>query len=203
MHLQPITKSRGMKPIILLLVFFVLLSSGCNLRQREEALTQKESSLHQKEQELLLKEKTLQLKEEELVKREKRADSTGLFDSTAAYHAAITGTWEVKMTCTETSCPGSAVGDTKNETWELAYQDNRIVARAMVNNELVRVYSGFFTGNTLELVETRENNTTQPATRMVVRLRLASENQMEGQREIERIGECKIIYETVMNKRTS
>ena len=176
---------------------------GCDLRQREEALNQKEALLNQREQELLLKEKTIQLKEEELVKREERIDSTRLQDSTAVYNAALPGTWEVKMTCTATSCPGSAVGDTKNETWDISYQNNNIIARAMVSNELVRTYSGFFTGNTLELIETRENEPNQPATRMVVRLRLAKENVMEGQREIERIGECKIIYDVVMNKKVT
>jgi hypothetical protein len=190
-----------MKQLILSLILFLSFLTGCDQRQREEALNQKETSLNQREQELLLKEKTLQLKEEELVKREQKMDSSRLLDSTIVYNAALPGTWDVKMTCTETSCPGSAVGDTKNETWEIAYQENNVIARAMVNNELVRVYSGFFTGNTLELVEARENATTQPPTRMVVRLRLSKENVLEGQREIERVGECKIIYGIIMNKK--
>jgi hypothetical protein len=187
-------------PVILFLTFFF---QSCDLRKREEALNQKEAQLNQREQELLLKEKTLQLKEEELVKQKQHIDSTLLQDSTAVYNADLPGTWDVKMTCTATSCPGSAVGDTKNETWEISYQDNNVIAKAMVNNELVRVYSGFFTGNTLELIETRENAPNQPATRMVVRLRLAKENVMEGQREIERIEECKIIYDVVMNKKVA
>lgn len=190
-----------MKQLILLLILLLPFLQGCDMRQREEALSQKEASLNQREQELLLKEKTLQLKEDELVKREQRIDSTRRLDSTTVYNASLPGTWDVKMTCTETSCPGSAVGDIKNETWEIAYQENNVIARAMVNNELVRVYSGIFTGNTLELVEARENASTQPATRMVVRLRLSKENVMEGQREIERIGECKIIYGIIMNKK--
>jgi hypothetical protein len=191
-----------MKQFIFFLLISAFLAQGCNLRQREEALTKKEAALNQREQELLLKEKTLLLKEEELVTREQKVDSTRQFDSTGTYSAVLTGTWDVKMTCTETSCPGSAVGDTKNETWQISYEKNNVLARAMVNNELVRVYSGFFTGNTLELVETRENTASQPATRMVVRLRLSTEDMMEGQREIERIGQCKIIYEVVMNKKT-
>lgn len=190
-----------MRYCILFVFFLTIFFPSCDLREREEALNQKETLLNQREQELLLKEKTLQLKDEDLVKREQRIDSTRLQDSLAVYNASLPGTWDVKMVCTETSCPGSAVGDTKNETWEIAYQENAIIARAMVNNELVRVYSGFFTGNTLELIETRENAPSQPATRMVVRLRLAKENVLEGTREIERIGECKIIYQTVMNKK--
>lgn len=185
-------------PLLLLLLFS---TQGCDLRKREEALTKKEAELNQKEQELVLREKTVQLKEEEFQKQQQVIDSARLIDTSAVYNAALTGMWDVKMTCTETSCPGSAVGDTRNETWEITYQEKSVVAKALANNDLVRVYSGFFTGNTLELVETRENTASQPATRMVVRLRPVSETQMEGQREIERIGECKIIYAVVMNKK--
>ncbi len=182
--------------------FFILLLQGCDLREREEALAQKEARLNEKEQELLLKEKTLQLKEEELANRQQQIDSTELTDSSAVYNAALPGTWDVKMTCTETSCHGSAVGDTKSETWQLAYQENKLIARAMVNNELVRAYNGFFTGNTLELIDNRENVPNQPATRIVVRLRLPNNNLMEGTREIERIGECKILYAITLTKKT-
>ncbi|HEV7331491.1 MAG TPA: hypothetical protein VGN63_10675 [Flavisolibacter sp.] len=191
-----------MKYCIYVLVFFSLLFQGCDLRKREEVIAQKEARLNEKEQELLLKEKTLQIKEEELVKREQRLDSTRLFDSTAMYNAALPGTWDVKMTCTETSCPGSAVGDTKTEVWDISYVDNNVIAKAMVNNELVRVYSGLFTGNTLELVDNRENIPNQPPTRIVVRLRLANNTLLEGTREIERINECKILYSMTLTKRT-
>jgi hypothetical protein len=198
-----IFKYRSMRYYFLFVLILTLFFQGCDLRQREEALNQKEALLNQREQELLLKEKTLQLKDEDLVKREQRIDSTRLQDSIAVYNAALPGTWDVRMVGSETSCPGSAVGDTKNETWEIIYQENNVIARAMVNNELVRTYSGFFTGNTLELVDTREDVPGQPPTRIVVRLRLANENVLEGTREIERIGECKIIYQIVMNKKVA
>lgn len=187
-----------------LLVLLVSFLPGCDLREREEALKEKETTLNQREQELLLKEKTLQLREEDLVQREQRIDSTRLRDSISVYNASLPGTWDVKMVGSETTCPGSAVGDTKNETWEIAYQENNVIAKAMVNNELVRTYSGFFTGNTLELVDTpRENVPGQAPTRIVVRLRMAKENVLEGTREIERIGECKIIYQLSMNKKVN
>ena len=191
-----------MKYFLFLVIFSFVLLQGCDLRKREEAIVQKEARLNEKEQELLLKEKTLQIKEEELVKREQRIDSTRLIDSSAMYNAALPGIWDVKMICTETSCPGSAVGDTKTEVWELSYVDNNVIAKAMVNNELVRVYSGMFTGNTLELVDNRENIPNQPPTRIVVRLRLANNTLLEGTREIERINECKILYSMTLTKRT-
>jgi len=43
------------------------------------------------------------------------------------------------MRCTETNCSGSAVGDTKNEQWEIGYQNGGIVAQAFSGNKLVRV----------------------------------------------------------------
>lgn len=190
-----------MKYLISLLVFLLFFTQSCDIREREEALNKREARLNEKEQELLLQEKTLQLQQEELNKQKQSLDSTRLQDTLTVYNPALPGTWDVRMTCIETSCPGSAVGDTKNETWEISYQEKTVIARAMVNNELVRVYSGFFTGNTLELVDTRENIPSQPPTRIVVRLRLSQENLMEGQREIERIGECKILYAVVMNKK--
>ena len=190
-----------MRYYFLLFLILPTLLSGCDLREREEVLNQKEASLNQREQELLLKEKTLQLKEEDLVTREQRIDSTRQQDSVAVYNAALPGTWDVKMVGSETTCPGSAVGDTKNEIWQITYQENNVIAKAMVNDELVRTYSGFFTGNTLELVDAPEKTPGQPSTRIVVRLRLAKENVLEGTREIERIGECKIVYQTVMNKK--
>lgn len=201
-RIDAINQMNGMKYCLYVLAFFFFVLQGCDLRKREEALAQKEARLNEKEQELLLKEKTLQIKEEDLVKREQRFDSTRLIDSTIMHNDSLPGTWDVKMTCTETSCPGSAVGDTKSETWQLQYQENTVIARAMVNDELVRVYSGFFTGNTLELVDTRENIPNQPPTRIVVRLRLSNYNLLEGTREIERVGECKILYSIVLTRKT-
>jgi hypothetical protein len=69
-----------------------------------------------------------------------------------------------------------------------------------VGRELQRVYSGLYTGNTLELVEDRAVANGQPATRMIVRLRMVSNRTLEGQREIVREGECKIIYALQMEK---
>jgi hypothetical protein len=190
-----------MNYFILFFCFATIFLSGCDMREREENLQQKEASLNEKEQQLLLKEKSLQLKEEELAKKQQLLDSTMISDTTAKYNANLIGTWAVQMTCTETTCSGSAVGDTKTETWEINYQNNNVMAKAKVNEELVRVYSGIFTGNTLELVETLDSKT-QPTTRIVVRLRVVNEAKLEGQREIERLNEkCKIIYAMTMDKK--
>jgi len=189
-----------MKWLSVFLLLSFLFCSGCDLRKREDELQKKETAINQKEQELLLKEKTLQLKETELMQRElkldsvKNTDTVQKADSTHLYNPLLIGTWSVKMTCTETTCEGSAVGDTKTEQWNISYQGNTIIAKAMANDKLVRVYTGFFTGNTVELVEDRKIIPLQPATKMAVRLQVINEKSMDGQREIARDNECKVVY---------
>src|SRR5665647_409499 len=106
--------------IILFLAFF---DWSCNYNQKADELQKKEVALDQKEQELDLKEKSLQVKEEELLKKEKRFDSTMNNDTIHLTNQAVVGLWAVKMTCTETTCTGSAVGDNKTEQWDITTQE--------------------------------------------------------------------------------
>ncbi|HVK96300.1 MAG TPA: hypothetical protein VM368_00715, partial [Flavisolibacter sp.] len=112
----------------------------------------------------------------------------------------LVGRWTAQMVCTETTCPGSAVGDSKTETWDIQYINNKVIAKAQSGEQLVRVYTGIYTGNTLELVENNESTGTQPATKMVVQLRIVNPRSMEGQREIIREGNCKILYSLQLTK---
>lgn len=178
--------------VVTCLAFF-----ACN-NNRTEALDKKEDELNRKEQELLSKEKALEIRESELMKREQEMDSLTQ-DSTMA-PPFIAGNWTTKMTCTETTCTGSAVGDVKTEHWSINLDGPGIIARAVAGEQLVRVYSGSYTGNTIELVEDRQSTSGQPATKMVVRLRIVDSTTMEGQREIVRDNNCKIIYAVQMNK---
>ncbi len=161
------------------------------------------SEINQKEQQLLLKEKTLELKEEELRKMEEAIDSSAKMniakDSAFIYNPAIVGKWSVTMICTETNCSGSAVGDTKTEQWEIAYQDDALVARARAGKELVRVYTGRYYGNTIQLTAQQEESA-QKLTRMIVRIQEIRKNEMEGRREIIRPEDCRIIYSLLLKK---
>jgi len=179
----------------------ILLLSSCDYRKREEALRSREAALNQKEQELALKEKSLQLKEEDLSKREKRLDTT-VTDSTYIVDSTLIGNWAVKMVCTEATCTGSAVGDTKTENWQIAYQTNSIIAKVISNNQLARIYTGFYTGNTIELLEEQNKEATALQTKMVVRLRVVDSTHLEGQREILREN-CKVIYSVQLEKENS
>ncbi|MBD0377206.1 MAG: hypothetical protein ICV51_16460 [Flavisolibacter sp.] len=189
-----------MKWFLFLFLALMMLITGCDFRKRELDIQKKETELSQREQELLLREQTLALKEEELTKREQRLDSTALNDTALVYNAALEGLWSVKMTCIETTCPGSAVGDTKTEQWSIAYQNNLLVAKAMTGDKVVRIYSGTNKETALELTESRDSTSSQPATTIVVRLTMTGPITMEGQREIIRKGDCKIVYSVQMTK---
>lgn len=181
---------------ITLLLFF----SGCNLREREKALDERAALLDQKEQELVLKERSLQLREEELMKRFQNADSINVKDSSGVILPSLPGTWAVKMVCTEATCPGSAVGDIKNESWQISYQQNNILVRAMAGQQLVRIYSGKYNGNEIELSETREGEPAASSAKMTVRLRIVDAMTLEGHREIIRDANCKTVYSVNMTK---
>ena len=180
-----------------------MIATGCGLQEREKELQKKISEVNQKEQELLLKEKSLQLKEEELAHREKLLDSSSkkpVADSVAALRPELAGTWNVTMRCTETTCAGSAVGDTKNEQWVISYQDNTVIANAISDNKIVRVYAGSYNGNSLELSTQPDAADPEQKTKMVVRLQVTKENEMAGQREIIHPEDCRIVYSLDLKK---
>lgn len=178
------------------LIFFAFILPSCGLREREKALERKMTEVNQKEQQLILKEQSLQLKEDELAKREKRLDNSikNPADSFIAKHPTLPGKWNVTMNCTETTCSGSAVGDTKNEQWEFSFQENAVVVQAFSNNKLVRVYSGSSKAEGLELSAQPAANETGQLTEMVIRLSGIEQNKMQGVREIIRPDKCRIVY---------
>lgn len=199
-----------MKRTIIFISFIALIAGACESRRKEAMLAKKQAELRQKEQELLLKEKTLEFRDEELGKKELALDSAirseNLADSLArtdtgyAVNNAVIGPWSVKMTCIATTCPGSAVGDVKNEQWEIGYEGNHVVAKAMVGDRLARVYSGMANNNTLELLEHKDTTSRTADTRIVVRLNLKDPRTLEGTREIIRENDCRIVYAMRMEK---
>lgn len=186
-----------MKWILLMGVVFI---SGCGLRQREMELNRKMQELNVKEQELALKEQSLSIKEEQLNEKEKSLDSTKnlVNDSLFVQHQKLPGTWMVEMQCTETNCPGSAVGDVKNEQWDFKFQNNMVIASAMSNNQLVRVYTGDYLGNTLKLAV--QQDSTDASAKIVVRLQQTKDKEMTGDREITQANGCHILYSLRLKK---
>jgi hypothetical protein len=192
------------RAIVIVGVLVLFVSSACTTRKREEQLDKKQAELNQREQELLLRESSLNLRDEELTKKEKELDSldSAAVKDTTVFHnnPDLVGSWQVKMTCVETTCPGSAVGDTKIEQWDIEYQGDHIIAKANVGDQLVRVYSGLATGNRLELIQHTDSASMTYDTRMIVRLRMLNKQSIEGEREIIREKQCKIVYSLRMDK---
>lgn len=190
-----------MKIVYFIFLGLCLISSGCGLRQREEALEKKENEINQKEQRLLLREKELQLKEEELAQRQRVMDSTQnqfLTNDSAVINPQIIGNWSVTMRCTATTCEGSAIGDTKNETWQIYYQDQNVIIKAFADNKLVRTYTGVHTDRNIQLVAQQDE--TMPQAKMTVQLNLKTANEMDGTREIVRANNCQIVYALTLRK---
>lgn len=193
--------------LIIILCVSIAFSSACNSRNRESELSRKEAALNEREQQILLREKTLQFREEEFSEKLKKADSLSLqkqdsipLSDTIHINPAIAGQWAVKMICVQTTCPGSAVGDIKTEHWELSYEGKHLVAKATDRGKLVRVYSGLYAENRLQLIEHRDSSSLVYDTRMVVTLNLIDNKTIEGQREIIRDDQCRILYALQMNK---
>ncbi len=192
-----------MKPYIYLLIpAFFLLSceepeASRKLRVREAALAERESVVMLKEQQLATAEQNLQTAQAAFAKKQqgKKRDSTlQLTDSLPMVDPNLAGSWLVKMNCTETSCPSSAVGDVKNERWEMNIVNNQVNARAYANDKLVRVYSGNYKDNYLEMTAIRDTLQESATTTMLVRIRQTGEKEMEGERLILRAEDCRIIY---------
>lgn len=179
-----------------LVIFF---STGCGLRQRETVLQQKEAAFAEKEKQLQYREKSLELKEQELLLLKQQLDSSQA-NPHLVYNDSIVGTWNVKMTCTETTCPGSAIGDSKTETWVFTYQDKNILVKAMAGDKLVRIYTGSYDGKLVQLTEDVAHAGAAPGTRILVKLNLGDNNTMQGQRDIIRDNDCKILYKLQLNK---
>jgi hypothetical protein len=159
----------------------------------------------QKEQELILREKTLAIKEDDLLKREQKldtalVDTAFIVDTTFINDAKLVGLWSAKMICTETTCAGSAVGDTKSETWDFSYQNSHLIVKAIADEKLVRIYTGGLTKNGIELTEDVGNRSTAPISKFLVRLNLVNESSMQGKREIIRNDDCKIVFDLQLTK---
>jgi hypothetical protein len=179
----------------------VLICAGCGLNAREEALRKKEVELAAREQQLSLREKSLELEEEQVLQLKQKLDSAKTkTDTTLLYNQQLIGQWNVKMTCTETTCSGSAVGDVKTETWDISYQNSLIIANAIASDKLARIYTGSYDGTTLTLSADVASTPSDPATKMVIRLTMTAENTMEGQRIIDRENDCRIVYNLQLNK---
>lgn len=180
----------------------MLLFTGCDFQQREQEIRLKSEQLNERERIIIQKEQALDIREQQLTGREQRLDSTFRrisYDSLMANHADLLGVWTTKMQCTETSCRGSAVGDTKNELWEFKFQDQFVVVTATANNQIERIYTGTFDGDLLNLNVTLDS-TDKTSAQIVARLKPNNKGEMQGEREIRQTNGCRILYSLQLKK---
>lgn len=175
-----------------MLLFFSL---GCS-NQEDGAAEKTSAQLEQFRDSLLTKERELNLKEQELTKREQALDSTSNTDSVGVINNDLTGKWQVKMTCVETNCEGSAIGDVRTENWNISYQNDVAIVEALSNGKVQRLYTGLYNGKELQLV----SSSAPSETTITILLTPTSAISMRGRREITQAAGCKIFYRLDLDK---
>lgn len=192
--------NRFLLPFLLLLVHL----PGCELNERQSAIEKREQELNQKEQELLLWQKDLQLKEDSLKLMIALRDSASLNDSTSVVPQEILGMWTTKMVCTQSSCSGSVLGDTKVEQWLISAQNKIVIVQAMNNKmQISRIYTGTMNENGQISLQTSRIDLNSPDNKMTtinVLLEKKGDNTMEGQREIIQADNCRVVYSLGLKK---
>ncbi|TCC97424.1 hypothetical protein [Pedobacter psychroterrae] len=185
-----------MKSNLIILFIFIVFLQSCGLNEREKNLQILQKEIAQKEQGLLAWEQRLKLKEEALEHARQSLDSAKMqADSASVYDPAIVGKWIVKMSCIETTCDGSALGDTKTEQWDISYNQKSIVVKAYSGPVLIRVYVGNYRDNQLKVLDERPNVDVS----FKAALNFINEKRMDGTREILQAN-CKIVYALTAEK---
>lgn len=169
---------------------------SCGFEERKKALDAREVSLNEKEQNLLIKEKMLLQLEDSIKLSIAQQDSLALSLKTLGLPLpdSLQGTWNINMLCTQTNCSGSAVGDTRKESWTFSGGDSTgVYVKAMQGENLVRVYTGIFDGSGFVL-STPNVAGDANATTMNVKLSINTPDKMNGTRIIQQADGCTITY---------
>jgi hypothetical protein len=183
-----------MKQTAILIIFIPFLLHGCGPSEHEKNLQKEQLEIKQKEQQLFAWEQRLKIREQELNNTKQVLDSAQLHVDTA-YNPLIIGKWIVKMTCTQTTCDGSAIGDMKTEQWDIQYNGENVVVKAYSGPVLIRVYTGSYKNKVLRIVDEKPNTKAL----ISANLNFINGNRMDGLREISQ-KDCKIVYELTLEK---
>jgi hypothetical protein len=176
------------------LLLFAMIILGCG--QEEKNLKNRSAQLDSLQDSLTAKQHELHLKEVELMKREQVLDSSSVMDTASVFNQDLAGKWQVRMTCVETTCEGSAIGDVRNEQWNISFKNDVVIIQAVSNGKVHRLYTGLYNGRELQLV----SNSSEVETTIKVTLNPKTANKMAGKREIRQAGNCVIIYSLDLDK---
>ena len=100
------------------------------------------------------------------------------------------------MTCVETSCSGSAIGDVRNEQWNISYRNDLFIVEGMANGSVNTLYTGLYNGKELQL----NSGESSVGTIISIVLEPGEQGSMSGKREVTQSGGCKIVYKLNLNK---
>lgn len=187
-------------PLYFIVALMLSSISGCGNSETKRKLDLKEKELAQKEDSLLKFDHELKSREQQILKREQLLDSLkSQNDTLGVYNPKLIGTWLVTMQCTETTCEGYAVGDTKTEHWNISYQNNKVMVKAISNKKVIRAYSGLFKENSLNLIAVPPPDA-DTEMKVVLSPHTTNENLMEGQRIIDRANNCRVVFSLKVEK---
>lgn len=185
-----------MKKGIICCLYILTFLPSCNLQERTSKLEQKEKELEAKEQQLQQRELAIQQKEQA---QNVLKDSLPSDDSLYLVQNNLSGDWNTRMRCTATTCMGSAIGDEKNEKWNISFNNDKVLVQATVANKITRVYVGKIVNDRIELADNIGNNTSETNTKIKVVLTKRGENTLEGEREIVK-QDCNILYTLILTR---
>lgn len=184
-----------MRKISILLFTLIVVLQSCGLSEREKKIKEQQEEIVKKEQQLILWEQRLKMKEQQLEYTRQSLDSAKKqIDSVGEKNPLVTGKWTIKMSCIETTCEGSALGDTKIEQWNFSYNGNTVVVKAYSGKVLTRIYVGSYKDNILHIVDEQQN-----AGVMISAVLKIANDRMDGKREIVQ-KDCKIVYSLTAEK---
>ncbi|TKC09395.1 hypothetical protein [Pedobacter frigoris] len=184
-----------MRKISILLLILIVFLQSCGLNEREKKIKAQQAEIVKKEQQLILWGQRLKMKEQQLEYTKQSLDSAKKqIDFVGVKKPLIIGKWAVKMSCIETTCEGSALGDTKTEQWNFSYNGNTIVVKAYSGKVLTRIYVGTYKDHLLHIIDEQQNSGV-----MISAMLKISNNRMDGKREIVQ-KDCKIVYSLTAEK---
>lgn len=186
-----------MKQLLLLslLLTSVLLNSSCGFEERKRALDAREAVLQDREQNLLLKQKQLAQLEDSIKLNLAKQDSATLALKNLGLPLpdSLQGVWNISMICTQTSCTGFAVGDSRKENWTFSGGDSTgVYVKAMQGEKLIRIYSGIYDGSGFIL--STPSSSDSITTVMNVKLSVESGNKLSGTRTINQADGCSSVF---------
>lgn len=166
------------KSPIWLLLFFMILQS-CNqdtesqlLIQREKKLKDREISFAKKEAEY---QALLRMRDSILAKK----DSVQILQ----WPEGISGLWNGKVVCTESSCSDYVIGDQHSDQWSFVSDSTNLVTKIINNKNLVRFYNGKYSSEGIKL-QYRSDSTAKKRVEMNVILNDITPNKIRGTRTV-------------------